>query len=96
MVRNHMSLHDLYSGMKLLPQILVNVRFTGNHDPGKQSTEVQQVSQKAEAEQKARLLLRKIRNRTINLSDGGRRNEAQVTAMANRIADAVKRVKHVG
>ena len=32
MVRNHMSLHDLCSGMKLLPQILVNVRFTGNHE----------------------------------------------------------------
>ncbi|MCE1782438.1 phosphoglucosamine mutase, partial [Enterobacter hormaechei] len=33
MVRNHMSLHDLCSGMKLLPQVLVNVRFSGSHDP---------------------------------------------------------------
>jgi len=33
MVRNHMSLHDLCSGMKMLPQVLVNVRFTGEHDP---------------------------------------------------------------
>ncbi len=33
MVRNHMSLHDLCSGMKLLPQVLVNVRFKGQHDP---------------------------------------------------------------
>ncbi|VDR24415.1 Phosphoglucosamine mutase [Raoultella terrigena] len=30
MVRNHMSLHDLCSGMKMFPQILVNVRFTDN------------------------------------------------------------------
>ena len=28
MARNHMSLHDLCSGMKMFPQILVNVRFT--------------------------------------------------------------------
>lgn len=60
MVRNHMSLHDLCSGMKLLPQILVNVRFTGNHDP-LQSTEVQQVAKEVEAELggKGRVLLRK-------------------------------------
>ncbi len=34
MVRNHMSLHDLCSGMKMFPQILVNVRYTaGSGDP---------------------------------------------------------------
>jgi phosphoglucosamine mutase len=33
MVRNHMSLHDLCSGMKMFPQILVNVRFTAVGDP---------------------------------------------------------------
>ena len=33
MARNHMTLHDLCSGMKLLPQILVNVRFSGATDP---------------------------------------------------------------
>ena len=34
MVRNHMSLHDLCSGMKMFPQILVNVRFTeGSGNP---------------------------------------------------------------
>ncbi|MEJ1789198.1 phosphoglucosamine mutase, partial [Escherichia coli] len=34
MARNHMSLHDLCSGMKMFPQILVNVRFTaGKGDP---------------------------------------------------------------
>jgi phosphoglucosamine mutase len=30
MVRNHMSLHDLCSGMKMFPQILVNVRYTSS------------------------------------------------------------------
>ncbi|MBG3113466.1 phosphoglucosamine mutase [Proteus mirabilis] len=94
MVRNHMSLHDLCSGMKLLPQILVNVRFTGNHDP-LQSTEVQQVAKGVEAELggKGRVLLRKSGTEPLIRVMVEGENEEQVTAMANRIADAVK---HVG
>ena len=94
MVRNHMSLRDLCSGMKLLPQILVNVRFTGNHDP-LQSTEVQQVAKEVEAELggKGRVLLRKSGTEPLIRVMVEGENEEQVTAMANRIADAVK---HVG
>ncbi|HGN0212999.1 TPA: phosphoglucosamine mutase [Proteus mirabilis] len=94
MVRNHMSLHDLCSGMKLLPQILVNVCFTGNHDP-LQSTEVQQVAKEVEAELggKGRVLLRKSGTEPLIRVMVEGENEEQVTAMANRIADAVK---HVG
>ncbi|EBN0091740.1 TPA: phosphoglucosamine mutase [Proteus mirabilis] len=94
MVRNHMSLHDLCSGMKLLPQILVNVRFTGNHDP-LQSSEVQQVAKEVEAELggKGRVLLRKSGTEPLIRVMVEGENEEQVTAMANRIADAVK---HVG
>ncbi|MFS3891362.1 phosphoglucosamine mutase [Proteus mirabilis] len=94
MVRNHMSLYDLCSGMKLLPQILVNVRFTGNHDP-LQSTEVQQVAKEVEAELggKGRVLLRKSGTEPLIRVMVEGENEEQVTAMANRIADAVK---HVG
>ncbi|MCZ5109562.1 phosphoglucosamine mutase [Proteus mirabilis] len=94
MVRNHMSLHDLCSGMKLLPQILVNVRFTGNHDP-LQSIEVQQVAKEVEAELggKGRVLLRKSGTEPLIRVMVEGENEEQVTAMANRIADAVK---HVG
>ena len=94
MVRNHMSLHDLCSGKKLLPQILVNVRFTGNHDP-LQSTEVQQVAKEVEAELggKGRVLLRKSGTEPLIRVMVEGENEEQVTAMANRIADAVK---HVG
>lgn len=60
MVRNHMSLHDLCSGMKLLPQILVNVRFSGSHDP-LQSELVQNVNEQVvkELAGKGRVLLRK-------------------------------------
>lgn len=47
MVRNNMSLHDLCSGMKLLPQVLVNVRFAGQHDP-LASEEVTRVAQEVE------------------------------------------------
>ncbi|GAA5258181.1 phosphoglucosamine mutase [Proteus sp. MB838] len=94
MVRNHMSLHDLCSGMKLLPQILVNVRFTGNHDP-LQSTEVQQFAKEVEAELggKGRVLLRKSGTEPLIRVMVEGENEEQVTAMANRIAGAVK---HVG
>ena len=48
-VRNHMTLHDLCSGMKLLPQVLVNVRFAGNHDP-LQTDSVKAVTAEVEAQ----------------------------------------------
>lgn len=94
MVRNHMSLYDLCSGMKLLPQILVNVRFTGNHDP-LQTPEVQKVAKAVEEELagKGRVLLRKSGTEPLIRVMVEGENEEQVTAMANRIADAVK---HVG
>lgn len=94
MVRNHMSLHDLCSGMKLLPQILVNVRFTGDTDP-LQSAQVQQVAKAVEEELagKGRVLLRKSGTEPLIRVMVEGENEEQVTAMANRIADAVK---HVG
>ncbi|MEY8502321.1 phosphoglucosamine mutase [Proteus faecis] len=94
MERNHMSLHDLCSGMKLLPQVLVNVRFTGSHDP-LQTSEVQQVAKAVEDELagKGRVLLRKSGTEPLIRVMVEGENEEQVTAMANRIADAVK---HVG
>lgn len=94
MVRNHMSLHDLCSGMKLLPQILVNVRFTGSHDP-LQTPEVQKVAKAVEEELagKGRVLLRKSGTEPLIRVMVEGENEEQVTAMANRIADSVK---HVG
>lgn len=93
MVRNHMSLHDLCSGMKLLPQILVNVRFSGSHTPLEDAT-VKAVTAEIEAELKGRgrLLLRKSGTEPlIRLMVEGE-DEAQVTALAHRIADAVKAV----
>ncbi|HCM62914.1 MAG TPA: phosphoglucosamine mutase [Morganella sp. (in: Bacteria)] len=93
MVRNNMSLHDLCSGMKLLPQILINVRFTGQHDP-LSADEVIRVTQEVEKELngKGRVLLRKSGTEPLIRVMVEGEDEAQVTAMANRIADAVKRV----
>ncbi|MEM8059065.1 phosphoglucosamine mutase [Morganella morganii] len=93
MVRNNMSLHDLCSGMKLLPQVLVNVRFAGQHDP-LASEEVTRVAQEVEKELngKGRVLLRKSGTEPLIRVMVEGEDEAQVTAMANRIADAVKHV----
>ena len=93
MVRNHMSLHDLCSGMKMLPQVLVNVRFSGEHDP-LQSDAVKTVT--AEVEKalagRGRVLLRKSGTEPLIRVMVEGENEAQVTELANRIADQVKAV----
>ncbi|HDN2511143.1 MULTISPECIES: phosphoglucosamine mutase [Providencia] len=91
MVRNHMSLHDLCSGMKLLPQVLVNVRFKGKHDP-LQSDAVVAANEEVEKQLagKGRVLLRKSGTEPLIRVMVEGENEADVTAMANRIADAVK------
>lgn len=93
MVRNHMSLHDLCSGMKQLPQILVNVRFSGSHDPLEDAT-VKAVTAEVEAELKGRgrVLLRKSGTEPLIRVMVEGEDEAQVTALAHRIADAVKAV----
>ena len=92
-VRNHMTLHDLCSGMKMLPQILVNVRFTGTHDP-LESDNVKAIA--AEAEKalagRGRVLLRKSGTEPLIRVMVEGEDEAQVSALAHQIADAVKSV----
>lgn len=93
MVRNHMTLHDLCSGMKLLPQILVNVRFSGENDP-LEDAQVKAVTSEVEAELKGRgrVLLRKSGTEPLIRVMVEGEDEEQVTALAHRIADAVKAV----
>lgn len=93
MVRNHMSLHDLCSGMKMLPQVLVNVRFAGEHDP-LQSEAVKTVTADVEKALagRGRVLLRKSGTEPLIRVMVEGENEAQVTELANRIADQVKAV----
>ncbi|MXP55531.1 phosphoglucosamine mutase [Pantoea sp. Seng] len=92
-VRNHMSLHDLCSGMKMLPQILVNVRFSGSHDP-LESESVKAVS--AEVGKtlagRGRVLLRKSGTEPLIRVMVEGEDEALVTELAHKIADAVKAV----
>ncbi len=90
-VRNHMTLHDLCSGMKLLPQVLVNVRFAGNHDP-LQTDSVKAVTAEVEAQLngRGRVLLRKSGTEPLIRVMVEGEDDAQVTEMATRIADAVK------
>lgn len=92
-VRNHMSLHDLCSGMKLLPQILVNVRFSGESDPLEEAS-VKAVTAEVEKELagRGRVLLRKSGTEPLIRVMVEGENEQQVTALANRIADAVKAI----
>lgn len=94
MVRNHMSLHDLCSGMKLFPQVLVNVRFSGEHNP-LQVESVQALTAKIEAElgEKGRVLLRKSGTEPLIRVMVEGENREQVTTMANQIANAVKTVE---
>ena len=90
-VRNNMSLHDLCSGMKLLPQILVNVRFVGEHNP-LESEAVLKVAEQVEAELagRGRVLLRKSGTEPLIRVMVEGEDEQQVIALAHRIADAVK------
>jgi len=93
MVRNHMTLHDLCSGMKLFPQVLVNVRFSGDNDP-LEDAQVKAVTAEVEAELKGRgrVLLRKSGTEPLIRVMVEGEDETQVTALAHRIADAVKTV----
>ncbi|NIH11666.1 MAG: phosphoglucosamine mutase [Serratia symbiotica] len=91
MVSNHMSLYDLCSGMKLLPQILINVRFEGEHNP-LESAEVRKITKQVEAElvDRGRVLLRKSGTEPLIRVMVEGEDEQQVTVLAQRIADAVK------
>ncbi|MCG8708725.1 phosphoglucosamine mutase [Brenneria sp. 4F2] len=93
MVRNHMSLHDLCSGMKLFPQVLVNVRYSGEHDP-LEDQRVQQITCDVEKALigRGRVLLRKSGTEPLIRVMVEGENEAMVVELANRIADAVKAV----
>ncbi|MDU4664286.1 MAG: cytidine deaminase, partial [Enterobacter hormaechei] len=92
MARNHMSLHDLCSGMKMFPQILVNVRFTAGKGDPLENDNVKAVMAEVEATlgSRGRVLLRKSGTEPLIRVMVEGEDEAQVTEFAHRIADAVK------
>lgn len=91
MARNHLTLHDLCSGMKLLPQVLVNVRFAGKHNP-LDADSVKQVTAEVEQELagRGRVLLRKSGTEPLIRVMVEGEDDEQVLRLANSIADAVK------
>ena len=94
MVRNHMSLHDLCSGMKMFPQLLVNVRYTAGSGDPLEHENVKAVMAEVEAAlgNRGRVLLRKSGTEPLIRVMVEGEDEAQVTEFAHRIADAVKAV----
>ncbi|NQY35747.1 MAG: phosphoglucosamine mutase [Alteromonadaceae bacterium] len=85
------TLHELRQGMKKLPQILVNVRFTGDSDPLTAEAVLASVDKVNEIlKGRGRVLLRKSGTEPLIrvMVEGPELKE--VTSLANEIADAVK------
>ena len=91
MVRNDMSLADLCSGMTMLPQILINVRFSGKNDP-LMNPEVKSAIAQAEQQlgNNGRVLIRKSGTEPLIRVMVEGSNQSQVQQLAEQIADAVK------
>lgn len=86
------SLFDLRQGMTKLPQVLVNVRFSGDNDPLQADTVVSSVHKVNEKlTGRGRVLLRKSGTEPLIrvMVEGPELSE--VTTLANEIADAVKK-----
>lgn len=94
MIRNNMSLGDLCSGMKLFPQILVNVRFAAGSSDPLENEEVKRITKEVEQKlgRRGRVLLRKSGTEPLIRVMVEGEDEVQVTEFAHRIAEAVKAV----
>lgn len=91
MVRNRMSLADLCSGMKLLPQVLINVRFSGDVDPLSNPNVCNFIKQVEETlAESGRVLIRKSGTEPLIRVMVEGQNESEVRRFAEQIADAVK------
>lgn len=94
MIHNNTSLSDLCREVKLMPQVLVSVRFSGNHNP-LVTEDVLNVVKQAENDLagRGRVLLRKSGTEPLIRIMVEGENKKKVTVMANRIAEVVKQVK---
>jgi phosphoglucosamine mutase len=94
MVRNNMSLADLCSGMKLFPQVLINVCFDQSVNP-LDDANVKQLTLSAEQQlaDRGRILLRKSGTEPLIRVMVEGENIDEVNQLAQQIADAVKQVK---
>lgn len=93
MVGQQKSLQELTKGMHLLPQVLLNVRFAGQHDP-LLHPQVEQVSKAIEQQLagKGRVLLRKSGTEPLLRIMVEGEDEGQVRQFAEQIKQAVEQV----
>ena len=91
MVRNNMSLADLCSGMTMMPQVLINVRFAEKHDPLTNS-DVKLAIEQAEKQLgiHGRVLIRKSGTEPLIRVMVEGIDAAEVQKLAEQIAEAVK------
>jgi phosphoglucosamine mutase len=91
MVRNNMSLADLCSGMTMMPQVLINVRFAGKHDP-LTNPNVKLAIEQAEKQlgTHGRVLIRKSGTEPLIRVMVEGIDAAEVQKLAEQIAEAVK------
>ncbi|MCX8583290.1 MULTISPECIES: phosphoglucosamine mutase [unclassified Gilliamella] len=89
MIRNNMSLAELCQGMTMLPQILINVRYTGNPLA---NAAVKSAIEEAETQlgNEGRVLIRKSGTEPLIRVMVEGSNHSQVQKLAEQIANAVK------
>ncbi|MBO2640452.1 phosphoglucosamine mutase [Shewanella algae] len=91
MRRHNASLEELTESMKMLPQVLINVRFEGNSDPlASQLVKDAQAQVESQLGERGRVLLRKSGTEPLIRVMVEGDDEAQVRAHAETIAIAVK------
>jgi phosphoglucosamine mutase len=85
------TLFELRQGMTMLPQLLVNVRFSGESDPLSNTQVMQSVDEVTETlKGRGRVLLRKSGTEPLIRVMVEGPDMTEVTELANKIADAVK------
>ena len=91
MVRNNMSLADLCSGMTMMPQVLINIRFAEKHDP-LTNPDVKLAIEQAEKQLgiHGRVLIRKSGTEPLIRVMVEGIDAAEVQKLAEQIAEAVK------
>ena len=91
MIRNDMSLADLCSGMTMLPQVLINIRFAGKHDPLTNAA-VKSAIEHAEKQlgNEGRVLIRKSGTEPLIRVMVEGSNQSEVQKLAEQIANAVE------
>ena len=91
MIRNDMSLADLCSGMTMLPQVLINIRFAGKHDPLTNAA-VKSIIEHAEKQlgNEGRVLIRKSGTEPLIRVMVEGSNQSEVQKLAEQIASAVE------